>query len=233
MSETLEMLGQVTSKDMTNTISSQESESGLTLCVKPVGTMKDQSGQEVALANLSARQAKEKGLMTSGTCGQRGSGSLASASLTSFLGNRLQLRVHGSILYQEIWKKTTTPLGRQLWEHTASVLHIKDKDFISLLTGEIITQQDGTIFPLEPWPTPKEQNARGPSPKRDSLYSVAELADLSMKVSGHTQNGSDVRIVPRGQLNPAHSRWLMGLPTAWDDCAATVMQSAPRLQKLS
>ena len=46
--------------------------------------------------------------------------------------------------------------------------------------------------------------------------------------SGETSSGSPVVMGSGGQLNPAFARWLMGLPSVWDDCAPTATPSSRR-----
>lgn len=271
-------------EDLPNITSLPESVSGVMHLEKQDGLMTSQYGQEAAHANLSARQAKEKGLMTSGTYGPTSSISSASADLSMSLANKLQAvtQTHGSTLYKQTWKEWDTPSGLCRLRQRASARRTSESgptgwptpvvgdmtggprpadkkrgpapglQSASALAGWVTpTSRDGKDSAgmtaqrdgkdrldqlprqafMTGWPTPTTSNTRSPSVdvalnmyRQDGGKTQQRLQDfagitgpLRLTVFGEMRTGSFVEMANGVQLNPAHSRWLMGLPRAWDE----------------
>lgn len=140
--------------------------------------MTSNSGPAVARANLSPRQAKALGLLTSDTSGLHGTGSSRSVALQSSLASRLQAETQslGSTLYRLTWKTWAMPSGRTLVRQRASVPR----------TSETAATGAG-------WPTPVVNDTRGlgsperaVNPERSSdLRDFATLAGWPTPVVGN------------------------------------------------
>ena len=122
LSETSSMSDPATSIDTIRSTPSPALASGQDHCETQESGTPITSGPDRALANLSARQAKEAGLLTSGTYGPPSSISSRSAALQSCLASKLQARMafNGSILFRLTWKERVTPSGRPICALRAS-----------------------------------------------------------------------------------------------------------------
>lgn len=268
----------MTYEDLFRSISLQGLVFGHMPCAVWAGKTAGRSGQVPAHASLSARQAKEKGLLTSGTYGPPCIGWSGSVALSLSLASNLQVltQMTGSTLYRLTWKPWVMPSGRVRFRLRASVPRTSGTELVGWPTPtanawkhpsnagrqgglnlQTAAQLSGWTTPsasdsrrggrgitegmsgsslaqqvkMAGWPTPTASDHKGGYPggrirngkiSTDRLDVVAQIAGpVRLTASGKMLTGSNAQMENGGQLNPALSLWLMGLPPEWDEFEPT------------
>lgn len=213
------------SKDTSSVTSSPASEDGATPSDLLDGPMIDLFGQEVVPVSPSVRRGKRLAPEIRAISGLPFSSSSKSAALQSSLENKLRVLMdgHGSILFTLIWKVQHTASGRRICALLASGHRTYGNVFTGWLTPHSHGPHNskGIVFYREC----NRQIARG----QESLMSEASL----LKLSGLDVNGLPIDEDNSDQLNPNHSRWLMGFPSTWALAGHMAMPSSRKSPKPS
>ena len=220
MNAVLKTSDQMISPGMTDCTSLPELQYGTTHSIRPDGG-EARYGRGVALASLSARQAKALGLLTSGTYGRTSTGLSNSAALQSSLASRLQARTAslGSTLYRLTWKDRVTPAGQSIPALRASARRTSDSDCTGWVTpsardwkdtpGMATTRPDGRSrldqlprqATLAGWPTPSASDPRKYSAKAVSDFLAGECRNgHGLDLNLATQIVGPARLTASGEM---------------------------------
>lgn len=127
-------------------------------------------------------------------------------------------KVHFTINHAAATAAWPTPAARD-WKSSASNKH-----------GDNARPLNEVARLSAAWPTPRAcDGAKGSTSEKPER---SEGPDLPT-VAGRTATGSAAPTESRGQLNPEHTRWLMGYPDAWASCGATAMRSSRKSRRRS
>jgi hypothetical protein len=193
-----------TSNPTRNVISSPGSASGRTPCATPDGPTTGKSGPDLARASLSARQADALGLQA-GLAGWP----------TPMAGTPAQ-NGNNQAGNTDSGRKTEAMCGKDVAGHGLD------------LTGWMTPWARGDAGG-DRWTRGEIKNSED-----EIRYNlITPFGPTRLTPSGEILTGSAAGMENGGQLNPAHSRWLMGLPVEWDVCAPMATRSSRRKQKRS
>ena len=168
-------------------------------------------------ASLSPRQAREQGLLTSGTYGPRSFGTSSSVALASCLASKShqQMPCGGGMLWRLTWKTRTTPALRSICALRASALTTSGSDCTGWQTPTVQdsngrdrhNQRDGSIklsllgeSRIAAWPTPKAQNANSPGIHGNGGQDLQTIASWSTPTVNDAKNNGSASQQSRNTL---------------------------------